>query len=165
VYKMGFEKNVGLIIYGVVCGVILIVVVLIVYGFSGLPVGCNKNCLCENKYTKVIAGYKDRGEGTLVPCYLTDCCYDAAKASDICRKNLELYLGRAPTAEEESKYCSDLSRRNPLTLFDCAAVGGNWYGITIKNGTCNNETCVKSCNWNMRCEEDLGENKCCIDCI
>lgn len=166
---MGFEKNVGLIIYGIICGVILVVVVLIMYGFSGLPVGCNKNCLCENKYTAVIFGYDDRGEGSLVPCFSTDCCYDPSKAKDVCEANLEKYYqkayGRSPTADEKSSNCSDLSRRNPLTLFSCAAVGGDWLGLHIDNGTCNNETCVKTCNFNMKCEEELGENKCCIDCI
>lgn len=154
---MGFEESVGLIIWGVIFGVILVAITLAIYGFSGLPKGCNKNCLCENKYT-IWKGYDDRAEGTLVPCFLEDCCYSEARAKEVCEENFKNYMlkskGILPSDEEVIKACNDTSKKNPLTYFDCAE------SVEL----CNNESCVQSCDLDMNCEE--GESRrCCVDCV
>ena len=104
------------------------------------------NGLCENKYTAALKKYTDFGEGVDYPAWLTDCCYDQERALEVCEAYANA-MGEVP-----SEMCSDLSKDNPATLFDC----------TESQDLCNDDNCVQSCNRDDICNEL--EGPWCEDC-
>ncbi len=134
------KVNLLQLILGLVVGAM---VLLVIFSYMGTHMA---NGLCENKYTEALKGYKDYGEGVKYPAWLTDCCYDSDRALDICQAYADA-LG-----EDPGELCSDLSKDNPATLFDC----------TESDDLCNDENCVQSCDRDEICEK--GEGPWCEDC-
>ena len=100
--------------------------------------------LCENKFTAALSDMKDWKEGVGYPAWMTDCCYDADRAEEICLAYQDA-LG-------EDLECTLLSKENPATLFSCID------SVEL----CNDDTCVQSCNHDTFCNE--GEGTWCEDC-
>jgi hypothetical protein len=143
-------------VLGVVIIIFMVVIVVSAFGAQLLPWGCNYNNLCENRFTFHLYD-RDRLEGVVFPCFMTDCCYDTtgeAEARADCEDRAAAYVAATGEPIDPADVCLDLNPRNPFVLFSC----------TYSDDLCNNETCKMNCNMDYHCDSQLGESPMCQDC-
>ncbi len=173
------KKELALTILGLLFAVAAFISFYAGIGTKYLPIGCNGNYLCENKYTKALEGLNDRWEGGIFKCYKSDCCFIPEIAYDTCVEHVRAYYTKVYKKEGKSEseinemvdkkikeICGEEKIVKGEKIYDKKKINpNNIAALThcyLSNKNCFNSTCIQSCNLNGICEE--GEYILCEDC-